>query len=223
MTETTSDSSLDVRGLILVPAVITLAITLLRLAGELSHWSHLLFNSAAGGGMAIIGISWLPFVFGPYFGVKLVRAGHGPSGAWKTFGLTVLGIVILIVGGVIGFGPQVKFPGREILGILLMVLGPALVIFGWPALFKVLVAYGYAARIPVVILMFFALRGHWGTHYDAVPPNYVGSGSFFREYLMLAVLPQMVIWIAFTVLVGALVGSLVCALAFRSKTASVAA
>jgi hypothetical protein len=40
---------------------------------------------------------------------------------------------------------------------------------------------------------------------------------------MLAVLPQMVIWIAFTVLVGALVGSLVCALAFRGKTTSVAA
>ncbi|MGD0223736.1 MAG: hypothetical protein ABSF71_15500 [Terriglobia bacterium] len=222
MTETTSGSSLDVRGLILVPAVITLAITLLRLAGELGHRSHILFNTAAGGGMAIIGISWLPFIFGPYFAVKLVRAGHGPSGAWKTFGLTVLGIVILMVGGVIGFGPQIKFPGREILGILLMVLGPALVIFGWPALFKVLVAYGYAARIPVVILMFFALRGQWGTHYDALPAGYSGT-SFLREYMMLAVLPQMVIWIAFTVLVGALVGSLVCALAFRGKTTSVAA
>ena len=223
MTETTSGSSLDVRGLILVPAVITLAITLLRLAGELGHRSHILFNTAAGGGMAIIGISWLPFIFGPYFAVKLVRAGHGPSGAWKTFGLTVLGIVILMVGGVIGFGPQIKFPGREILGILLMVLGPALVIFGWPALFKVLVAYGYAARIPVVILMFFALRGHWGTHYDALPPNYAGPTSFFGQYMFIAFLPQMVIWIAFTVLVGALAGSLITALVVRGKTTAPAA
>ena len=149
MTETTSDSSFDIRGLILVPAVITLVITCLRLAGELGHWSHILFNTAAGGGMAIIGISWLPFIFGPYFAVKLVHAGHGPSSAWKTFGLTALGFVILIAGGVIGFAPQIKFPGKVILGILLMLLGPALVMFGWPDLFKTLVAYGYAARIPV--------------------------------------------------------------------------
>lgn len=223
MTETTSDSSLDVRGLILVPAVITLAITLLRLAGELGHWSHILFNAAAGGGMAIVGISWLPFIFGPYFAVKLVHAGHGPASAWKTFGLTALGFVILIAGGAIGFAPQVRFPGKVIVGILLMLLGPAMVMFGWPDLFKVLVAYGYAARIPVVILMFFALRGHWGTHYDAVPPNFDGAMSFFREYMMLAFLPQMVVWICFTVLVGALIGSLVCAVAFRGKTSAVTA
>ena len=112
MTETTSDSSLDVRGLILVPAVITLAITLLRLAGELGHWSHILFNAAAGGGMAIVGISWLPFIFGPYFAVKLVHAGHGPASAWKTFGLTALGFVILIAGGAIGFAPKLGSPER---------------------------------------------------------------------------------------------------------------
>ena len=35
-----------------------------------------------------------------------------------------------------------------------------------PALCKLLIAYGLGARIPVVIIMFFALRGHWGTHYD---------------------------------------------------------
>ena len=104
-----------------------------------------------------------------------------------------------------------------------MLLGPAMVMFGWPDLFKVLVAYGYAARIPVVILMFFALRGHWGTHYDAVPPNFDGAMSFFREYMMLAFLPQMVVWICFTVLVGALIGSLVCAVAFRGKTSAVTA
>src|SRR5208282_4067500 len=112
-----------------------------------------------------------------------------------------------------------KFPGKEILGILLVILGPSLVMLGWPALFKTLVAYGYAARIPVAIVMFFALRGHWGTHYDGLPPNYSGPTSFFGEYMFVAFLPQMVMWIAFTVLVGALFGSLVTALAFRGKTA----
>ncbi|HXW12963.1 MAG TPA: hypothetical protein VEN79_00510 [Terriglobia bacterium] len=219
MPESTSDSSLDIRGLILVPALITLGITLLRLGGELAHWSPLFFSPAPGGGAAIVGISWLPIVFGPYFAVKLTRLGHGTSGVWKTFGLSLLGLAIMIVGGYIGFGPQVKFPGREILGILLMVLGPTLVTLSWPALFRVLVAYGYAARIPVAIVMFFAIRGHWGTHYDVLPPNYSGPTSFFGEYMMIAFLPQMVLWIAFTVVVGALFGSVVTALAFRGKTA----
>ncbi len=34
---------------------------------------------------------------------------------------------------------------------------------GWPALFKTLLAYGYAARIPVAIVMFFAFRGNWAS------------------------------------------------------------
>src|SRR5208337_4432350 len=145
MQESTSESSLDIRGLILVPAVITLGLTVLRLAGELQHWSPRFFSAAAGGGGAIIGISWLPFLFGPYFAVKLASSGHGASSVWKTFALSLLGMAIMVAGGFVGFAPQIKFPGREILGILLMVLGPTLVTLGWPALFKVLVAYGYAA------------------------------------------------------------------------------
>jgi len=37
--------------------------------------------------------------------------------------------------------------------------------------------------------------------------------------MLIAFLPQMVVWIAFTVLVGALVGTIVTALAFRGKSA----
>ena len=218
MSESTSDSSLDIRGLILVPALITLGITLLRLAGELARWSPRFFSSAPGGGMAVVGISWLPILFGPYFAVKLASSGQRTAEVWKTFGLSLLGLGIMVAGGFVGFGPQLKFPGREILGILLIALGPTMVTLGWPLLFKVLVAYGYAARIPVAIVMFFALRGHWGTHYDALPPNYSGPASFFGQYMVIAFLPQMVFWIAFTVLVGALVGTIVAALVFRRKT-----
>src|SRR5262249_28760869 len=40
----------------------------------------------------------------------------------------------------------------------------------WPALFKTLIAYAFAARIPVALVMLIAMRGNWGTHYD-VPPT----------------------------------------------------
>ncbi len=223
MPDSTSDSSLDSRGLIWGPAVITLAITLLRLAGELAHWSPRFFSAAPGGGMAVVGISWLPFFFGPYFAVKLTRSGKGASSVWKTFALALLGFAVLIVGGFVGFGPQLKFPGREILGLLLIALGPTLVTLGWPALFKTLVAYGYAARIPVAIIMFFAMRGHWGTHYDVLPPEYSGPTSFLGKYMMIAFLPQLVVWIAFTVLVGTIVGTVVTALVCRDKAAPQAA
>jgi hypothetical protein len=223
MSEPASGSKLNIKGLILFPAVITLAVTLLRLAGELAHWSPRFFSAAPGGGMAIIGISWLPFLFGPYFAVKLAGSGQGAPNLWKAFALALLGLAIMFAGGFVGFAPQSRFPGREIVGILLMVLGPTLVTLGWPALFKVLVAYGYAARIPVAIVMFFAMRGHWGTHYDVLPPNYSGPTSFLGQYMMIAFLPQMVLWIAFTVLVGALVGTIVAAIVGRGKATPSAA
>ena len=66
---------LSIRKLVFWPAVITLAMTLLRLTGELLHWSPTLFNPAAGGGGALVGISWLPPVFGILFAIQLVRVG----------------------------------------------------------------------------------------------------------------------------------------------------
>ena len=219
MPESTSDSSLKIRSLILVPALITLGITFLRLGGELAHWSPRFFSPAPGGGASIVGISWLPFVLGPFFAVKLTRAGHGAPSLWKAFGFTVLGIVIFFAAAFVGFMPKLNFPGKLLVGYLLLALAASVVMLGWPALFRVLVAYGYAARIPVAIVMFFAIRGHWGTHYDVLPPIYTGSISFFDVYMKIAFLPQMVLWIAFTVLVGALFGSIVTALVFRGKMA----
>jgi len=222
MSEPASGSKLNIWGVIWIPAVITLAVTLLRLAGELLHWSPRLFNTAAGGGGAIIGISWLPFIFGPYFAVKLARSGHGATNPWKALGISVVGLAITVGGGFLGFAPQLKYPGKEAVGYILIAVGALVVIWGWPALFKVLVAYGYAARIPVAIIMIFALQGHWGTHYDAMPPMPVPT-SFFPLYLEIAFLPQMVAWIVFTVLVGSLVGSLVTALVVRGQAPAPAA
>ena len=51
--------------LILVPAVITLAVTLLRLVGELQGWSPTLFNRGDRPfSRALVGIVWLVPVFG---------------------------------------------------------------------------------------------------------------------------------------------------------------
>ena len=70
--------------LILVPALITLAVTLVRLAGELSRWSPSLFNREPGGPGALVGIVWLIPVFGIYFALRLARAGEKPTGVGRT-------------------------------------------------------------------------------------------------------------------------------------------
>jgi hypothetical protein len=209
--------------LIVLPALITLAITILRVVGELQHWPKLFFNPGAGGGGAIIGISWLPIIFGPYFALKLAGAGEGPCGVGKAIGFAVLGLVLLIGGGTIGFSPQIAFPEKIIVGLLLMIAGAALQFGSWPALTKVLLAYGYAARIPVAIIMYFAIQGNWGTHYDALPPEYKGPMDFWGKYLAIGLVPQLIFWVAFTILVGALIGSIVVATRGRGKAAATAA
>lgn len=55
--------SSEPRDLVLWPVIITLAVTLLRFAGEMLQWSPSFFSREAGGAGAIIGIVWLIPVF----------------------------------------------------------------------------------------------------------------------------------------------------------------
>jgi hypothetical protein len=211
-----SSSHINITKLILVPSIITLAVTLLRLVGELQHWPSVLFSREAGGGGSIIGITWLVLIFGAYFAVKLARSGEEVPGAGRVIGFALLGLVITFVGGWLGFGMKAEFPGKIIIGLVLIALGAIMPFLGWRMLAKVLLAYGYAARIPVLIVMYFAFRGNWGTHYDAVPPE-IPDMPFWTKFFQLAVVPQMVMWIAFTLIVGSIFGGIAVAFARRRK------
>jgi hypothetical protein len=214
-----SDSKLSIPQLILIPSVITLAITILRLVGELNHWPTALFNPEAGGGGAIVGITWLVPIFGIYFAMKLAAAGQGPASAGKAIAYAILGFAVSFAGGYVGFAPKFQFPGKIAVGLVLIAAGGIIPFFAWPALWKVLSAYGYAARIPVVILMYFAIRGNWGTHYDVVPPDFPADTAFWPKYIQIAFVPQMLGWIVFTIIIGSLFGSIAVAVAHRKKPA----
>ncbi len=218
-------SETSIAKLIFIPAVITLAITILRLVGELQHWSTALFNPAAGGGGAAIGISWLPPIFGIYFAWKLIHAGEHPdTSAGRVLLFAVLGMALMVFGGFLasGAGPGLDSPWRILAALLLIVAATALQFPSWRKLFKVLLAYAYAARIPVAILMFFAIQGNWGTHYDVAPPDFPEM-DWFKKYVLIGFIPQMVVWIAFTVLTGALTAGITALVLRRKKTASVEA
>ena len=211
--------SISIGKLIFIPAVITLAITLLRLIGELQHWPTALFNPAPGGAGAIIGISWLPFIFGIYFASKLTQTGEVPPNGGRSLGLSLVSVILFFAGAVMAISPQINFPGKVIVAIVLLLIALGLSYSAWPKLFKTMLAYGYAARIPVVILMYFAIRGNWGTHYDVVPPNFPADTPFWPKYMQIAFVPQMVLWIAFTIVAGAMTGSITALIKRRKPSA----
>lgn len=213
----------SIKKLILVPAAITLAITLLRLAGELMHWSPRLFSAEAGGGGALVGIAWLVPVFGVYFALKLAAAGERPAGAAPAILYPLAGFAVMPVLGFaavkLGVQPQ-TFAAFGVF-IALALVGGVIAFRGWPALGRTLLAYGLAARIPVILVMLFAILGNWGTHYDVAPPNFPAM-SPIAKWFMIGVLPQLTIWIWFTLAVGALFGGIAVAVTGRARRSATA-
>ena len=209
--------NVSMKKLILVPAVITLAITLLRLTGELLHWSPTFFNREAGGGGALVGIAWLVPVFGAYFGWVLARAGLRPARTGVAIGLALAGFAIMPAAGflasLLGL-PQMSLSTFAVF-IVASIAGAFLAFRGWPDLGRTLFAYGLAARIPVIVVMLVAMLANWGTHYDVAPPGFPAMGTL-AKWVAIGVVPQLTIWIWFTIAVGATCGVIAAAIAGRS-------
>lgn len=193
----------DVRvgRLILVPALITLAVTLVRLAGELLGGSGSLFSREPGGKAALIGIVWLIPVFGIYFGLRLARAGLRPPSNGKALGFGALSFLLNAALGIAAFS-MVKSPVAQ-LGVFAATswIGIAVARPGWPLLWRVLLAYGLAARLPVLIVMFLSIFGGWDTHYSKPRPDFPPMGPW-GLFFWTAILPQLSIWILLTIAGG---------------------
>jgi hypothetical protein len=218
--------SISITSLITIPALITLGITILRLVGELEDWPKPWFSAAGGGGGAIVGISWLPIIFGPYFAWKLAGAGDGPSRVGKAVGFAVLGLVVFLIGGFLLSATFSHPSPLTLVAFLVMLLAAFIPGIGWRSLGNTLLAYAFAARIPVLIVMFFAMRGNggqgWGTHYDAVAPT-LAKASFATKFVYGGILPQMTLWIGWTVAVGSVIGVILVAIVGRGKQTAAAA
>ncbi len=202
------------KQLILVPALISLGITLVRLAGELLRLSPTFFNRDPGGPGALVGIVWLVPILGVYFAVKLNRAGRGPSSKGKAIGAALAGVVTLVVLYMAAARLGPTGPIRLVLLNLASAIAAAVAASGWPALALTELAYGLAARVPVAIVMLLAMAGNWGTHYELGPPG-LPEMSLWPKWLLIGLLPQLVFWIGFTVLLGSLCGAL--SLLFQTK------
>jgi hypothetical protein len=214
-------ADVPLRSLILVPAIITLAVTLFRLAGELARWSPTFFNREPGGPGAIVGIVWLVPIFGIYFALKLLRMGHTPARPGMALLLALVSFVVLPIT----FATAQRINKGPIATTVVIAIGSVIAASiawkAWPTLSRVLFAYALAARIPVAIVMLLAILGNWGTHYDLGPPSLAEMGPVVK-WFWIGLLPQLTFWIAFTLSVGSLFGSLT-ALALRRRMVPAAA
>ena len=207
MSSNSSSNTVSTAQLILVPAIITLAVTILRLVGELQNWPPRFFSREGGGGFALVGIWWLAPLFGIYFAIKLVHAGEGPVSSGRGILFSILAILPVIGGMYCVFRSQFNSLAMVILGFALVAAGALIPALGWRKLFSVQFAYAFAARIPVLIVMFIAIQNNWGTHYDVAPPNFPAVGVL-TKFFYIAFLPQMIMWIAYTTITGSLFGSI---------------
>jgi hypothetical protein len=201
-------------GLVAVPVLISAAVTALRLTGELLRWSGNWFSTATGGttphGLSwVIGITWLPIFFGPYFASALWKRGERPASFVRAAGISFLGFVVA-EAGTRWIVPLVSLPFPRILLIVWAVYaaGAAIQLLAWPGLVRVLLAYGLGSRFVVATVMFFAMLGNWGTHYDYVGMPAPFQMPFWPRFLWLAFFPQLVFWVGFTAMLGTLAGSL---------------
>jgi len=205
----------------LPPAVVALAVTLLRLAGELRGWSETWFSRATGGLVPasavgwIVGITWLALPFGAWLAWRLARSGLEAPRAGRALLIALLGIVVLYGGG--RLASLVRIGPAFLLAIWSVAVLAAIVAWqAWPALGRVLLAYGLLSRAAVAVVMFLAMRGQWGTHYDYADAPGVRQMSFWTAYVALAFVPQLVFWVAYTIVLGILAGAVVVAARGRS-------
>jgi hypothetical protein len=188
---------------------VTLGVTLSRLAGELLDWSPRLFGRAPGGGLALVGIAWLVPVVGFYFGHRLARAGLQPSPVARAAGLPLAALalvpILAALAGRQGLGDTAT--SHLMVWAVASAAGVVLAFAAWPALGRILLAYAAVARLPVVAIMWAAIRWSWGTHYDAPPPSFPAMVPHQR-WLWTGVVPQLTVWVAWTVILGAVSGVL---------------
>ena len=102
--------------LVLGPALLTLAVTLLRLILEGVRAPAWLASREAGGQGALIGIAWLPLLFGPWFAARLRRPGDSSWALLKrllktlvVYGWSARAPVVVITFFALGFGWDTHF------------------------------------------------------------------------------------------------------------------
>ncbi|MCA8975371.1 MAG: hypothetical protein KDC98_11670 [Planctomycetes bacterium] len=197
-------------SLVLVPAVISLLVTVLRVVGELNGWSVTLVGTRRGGGEGgLLAIVWLIPVFGLWFGLRLQRGGAGGERPGRALLLGVAAFALLVAGmaGLTAAG-LIVFPNEEqpteprgAPYMLAALVAATIVSFvAWRRAAFVLLIYAALARLPVIVVTWLAVARGWDTHYGKTAPGFVAPPE--GELLVNLLMPQITFWPAITVILG---------------------
>ena len=198
--------------LVLWPALLTLAVTLLRLVGELRGWSPEYFSRLPGGGLSPLGITWLAPLVGFYFGWRLERAGvrsPSPAVALRPAGRRARRRLRSSPPSAGGCCKTVVDRQLRAVGGRLASSWRPPAFAAWPALGRR--PAGLRVRGPhsrSSLVMAVAIWKGWGTHYDAAAPRLPGRCRRCGAGSGLGLLPQATIWVAWTMATGAIGGAL---------------
>lgn len=222
-----SDKQPGLLSLILIPAIVTLCVSVVRLVGELQGWDPVFFGKDAPGtenaSPGYVGIAWMVPLFGIYFGARLRRTTGQPQHAGKA-ALTFLIAAVVLIGGFAACilldlvsMPNAEEPGEPrglVYAMSCIAAAIVVMLLGAGRLAVVLLVYGLLARLPIVAITWLAIDSEWDTHHVKLPVGTVlpeGTDAF----TFLAT-PQLTFWIAFTMLFGGLFGCLGAALFKKS-------
>lgn len=211
-----SDPKRSTLRLILWPSLITLAISVARCTLQVR--SDL--STASGGSLLPLGISWLGFVFGGWFALRL--PGRPRTG--KAWLLCLVALLALVTAVGIGFGgidrvdrSEAAFESLRVT-VLAMVgvscAGASLCFYAWPRLALVCLAYAVPARLTVLAITALAHQQSWDTHYTKFGPAGIELEGL-GETMLSASAAQLGFWVPWTVITGSLTGCLVATLRSR--------
>lgn len=194
-------------GPVLLAAVITLAITVLRLVGELQGWSPLWFGDNTAGAGALVGIVWLVPVFGFWFGRRLQATGHGPASLRRALMAPLMGVLTAIAVTAVSL---LALPIEKTTVFRVMTVAwPAaglLALWAWPPMFGVNLVYSVLARAPIVALTYYAIAKGWDTHHAALAEGAPSVDDAERAWIL--TVAQVCLWLPFTAMVGGVFGAL---------------
>jgi len=205
-------------SLVLIPAVVTLLVTILRLVGELEGWNDQIFSNVPPHGEpkpGWMGIAYLVPIFGFWFGWRLRRATGEPAHVGKAALRMLIGGVCFIGGlALCLYLGWIKMPSADEPGtpsgttamLVIIAVSAAILLVAWPRLAGTLALYGLLARIPVLIITYLAIHYGWDTHHVKLPPGTQLPDESDR--LLFLAMPQVTFWIVYTMLFGGLFGCL---------------
>ncbi len=198
----------------LLPVLVSIAIAIARFLGQVQGW----IPATSGGSLHPLGVSWLPFVFGPLFAAKLARSGSIPrTRLTAVFGVVgVFSIVALTLWQFrhLADAPPDRYAAEvteeannvafQVIFITTLVIA-AVLCAAWWRLALALICYAVPVRLTVIILTAIAKQMECDTHYTKFGP----AGEEFNLVTTLATasVAQIGFWVPFAVVCGFATGS----------------